>query len=447
MVKELTRRMKDSGIEWIGEIPEDWEVVRLNRAIRHITTGLNPRQNFKLGEGNIYYVTIKNIKEGKVLLDEKCDTINRYAFILIQGRSKLRKNDILFSSIGTDPNTYLIKQDPENWNINESVFSIRPNINLITAKLLNYILNSNYFYDNLVRSSTGSTFHSIKMNMLKKNHLVLPPKLKQKTIANFLDKKMIEIDNIISKTKTAIAEYKKYKQSLITETVTRGLDKNVEMKDSGIEWIGEIPAHWDVIRLGFLGRLQNGINKSGEEFGFGHPFVNYGDIYRNYELDKSTFSGLVNSTEKERENYSVKKGDVLFTRTSETKEEIGYAATCLETIENSAFTGFAIRFRPFEKSLLDPKFGKYYFRSEMHRKYFVKEMNIVTRVSLSQELLMKLSVLLPPLKEQKAIASYLDQKTTQIDHIISTKEKLLTEMEAYKKSLIYETVTGKREVE
>src|SRR5699024_7953795 len=101
------------------------------------------------------------------------------------------------------------------------------------------------------------------------NNIVLLPKIdEQKAIADFLDNKTQEIDNIISKTKESIEEYKKYKKSLITETVTKGLDKDVEMKDSGIEWVGEIPEHWDVVKLGFLGRLQNGINKSGEEFGF-----------------------------------------------------------------------------------------------------------------------------------------------------------------------------------
>ncbi len=424
-VKELTRKMKDSGVEWIGEIPEDWEIIKV-------------KQLFKIGRGRVI---------AKTELDEK------YPYPVYSSQTKndgilgyIQTYDfegprLTWTTDGANAGTVFIRDGKYNCTNVCGTLELKDEIN--DLQYLKYTLE----YIAIFHKRADTNGYKIMNNEMANIEIVLPSEHKQKAIADFLDEKTQEIDNIISKTKKAIEEYKRYKQSLITETVTKGLDENVQMKDSGIEWVGEIPKHWDLIRLGFLGRLQNGINKSGEEFGFGYPFINYGDIYRNYHLDKLEYSGLVNSTEKERENYSVKKGDVLFTRTSETKEEIGYAATCLEDIENAVFTGFSIRFRPSKKSKLFPGFSKYYFRSQIHRKYFVKEMNIVTRVSLGQELLMKLSVLLPPLKEQEEIAAYLDQKCSRINQIISTKEKLLTEMEAYKKSLIYETVTGKREVE
>lgn len=437
MVKELTRKMKDSGIEWIGEIPEDWEVQNLKSILEERNEMNNPIKTESI-------LSLTNDR-GVIPYSEKGDIGNKSKEDLTKYKL-VYPNDIVVNSMNviigsvglsdyfgaTSPVYYMLY--PRNYK--DSV------------KYYNYLFQTKEFQSKLVGYGNGIMEHRMRIPMMNLNkvHLPYPDSLEQKSIADFLDKKTGEIDKIISKTKEAIEEYKKYKQSLITETVTKGLDKNATMKDSGVEWIGEIPEHWELIRLGFLGRLQNGINKDGEEFGFGHPFINYGDIYRNCKLDKLDFSGLVNSTEKERENYSVKKGDILFTRTSEIKEEIGYAATCLEDIENAVFTGFAIRFRPLKKSRLIPEFSKYYFRSEIHRKYFVKEMNIVTRASLGQELLMKLSVLLPSLKEQKEISNYLDKKTGQVDRIISSKEKLLEEMEAYKKSLIYETVTGKREV-
>ena len=158
-------------------------------------------------------------------------------------------------------------------------------------------------------------------------------------------------------------------------------------------------------------------------------------------------SGLIKSSEDDRKIYSVQYGDIFFTRTSETIEEVGFASTCLKTIEDAAFAGFVIRFRPNNQEELLPEFSKYYFRSEARIEFFVKEMNLVTRASLSQELLKKLPVLLPPLEEQRKIAEYLDEKCSEIDKLIAKKEELLADLESYKKSLIYEYVTGKKKVE
>ena len=157
-------------------------------------------------------------------------------------------------------------------------------------------------------------------------------------------------------------------------------------------------------------------------------------------------NGLIESSESERLNYSVKYGDVLFTRTSETIEEVGFASTCLETIPDVVFAGFVIRFRPLGDELY-PCFSKYYFRSQIHRSFFSKEMNLVTRASLSQQLLKKLPVLLPSIEEQQQIADYLDEKCAHIDSLITNKEKMVQELEVYKKAMIYEYVTGKKEVE
>ena len=203
-------------------------------------------------------------------------------------------------------------------------------------------------------------------------------------------------------------------------------------------------SRWIVKKLRYLGGCQNGISKSSEYFGEGYPFVSYGDVYRNYQLPEMV-KGLIMSTDSDRENYSVIRGDVLFTRTSETIEEVGFSCVCLKTIEHATFAGFVIRFRPNSDELL-PEYSKYYFRSDMHRRFFVKEMNLVTRASLGQELLKQLPVILPPLQEQHEIANYLEQQCGELDGIIVKKEQYLTEIENYKKSLIYEYVAGKKEV-
>ena len=192
-------------------------------------------------------------------------------------------------------------------------------------------------------------------------------------------------------------------------------------KDSGVQWLGEIPGHWECVRLKNIGNCQNGVSKGGDYFGEGFPFVSYSDAYKNIVLPTKV-QGLAVSTEDDRIAYSVEKGDVLFTRTSETIDEIGFASTCLETIKDSVFAGFLIRFRPNTCSII-PEFYKYYFRSIHLRKFFTKNINIVTRASLSQQLLGQLKVLIPSIDEQRTISSYLDAKCGKIDEWVTKKQK------------------------
>lgn len=290
-----------------------------------------------------------------------------------------------------------------------------------------------------VRVGRNTSFEKFKEVLMP-----IPPKEKQFEIVKFLDKRLVEIDNIIEKTKITIKDYKKYKESIITKAVTKGINKNIEYKDSLIDWIGNIPKGWNIVKLRYLGTLQNGISASAEKFGYGYPFANYGDIYNNYNLP-TELSGLINSNKKEREKYSIKRGDIFFTRTSETIEEVGLSCVAEKDFIKTCFSGFIIRFRPNNDNML-PEFYKYYFRSHIHRKYLVKEMNIVTRASLGQDLLNNMPVLIPSMKEQKEIAQYLENKCKEIEKLVESKENLIGELENYKQSLIYEYVTGKKEI-
>ncbi len=276
---------------------------------------------------------------------------------------------------------------------------------------------------------------------MKEIPFFIPPLPEQTAIANFLDDKTAKIDRAIAQKEKLITLLKERKQILIQEAVTKGLDKNVKMKNSGVEWIGEIPEHWEVKALRFIGSTQNGISAGAEYFGEGFPFVSYGDVYKNIELPVFV-DGLAKSTDGDRENYSVREGDVFFTRTSETIEEIGFSSTCLKTIDNATFAGFLIRFRPRPK-FLEPTFSKYYFSSKLHRAFFVKEMNLVIRASLSQELLKKLPVLLPPLHEQRLIASHIETQSAKIDRAIGLQEQQIEKLKVYKSVLIDSAVTGK----
>jgi len=210
-------------------------------------------------------------------------------------------------------------------------------------------------------------------------------------------------------------------------------------KDSGIEWLGEIPGQWEVKRLKDLGNLQNGISNGKEYFGFGYPFVSYGNVY-NDSIRLSDILTLANSNETDQKAYSVLEGDVFFTRTSETIDEIGIASTCLITIPKATFSGFTIRLRP-KKRIINKQFSKYFFRAHINRQFLSKEISLVTRASLSQNLLNNLPVLLPNIQEQTAIAQYLDTKTQAIDMKVNFLEKKIGYYKGLRKSIINETVT------
>lgn len=217
------------------------------------------------------------------------------------------------------------------------------------------------------------------------------------------------------------------------------MKKYNKYKDSGIEFISEVPKDWKITRLKNLGFLQNGVSKGKEYFGFGFPFVSYGNIY-NDTIGLSNIQKLANSTNEDQKLYSVLEGDVFFTRTSETIDEIGVSATALKTIPKATFSGFVIRLRP-KKNRIYKDFTKYYFQGNINRIFLSKQINIVTRASLSQSILNNLPVLLPPLNEQTQIANYLDTKTTAIDKKIKLLQQKIKHYKAYRKTLINETVT------
>lgn len=292
---------------------------------------------------------------------------------------------------------------------------------------------------------TNTAIPQITVNQINNNELYLPNMIKQKKICKILDGKIGNINDIIFLTKCSIEELKKYKQSLITEVVTKGLDKNVEMKDSGIKIIGDIKKSYKIIPLKYIGSFQNGISKPSDYFGEGDPFISYGDVYNNRALPKNVI-GLAKSSKQEQIQYSVEEGDIFFTRTSETLEEIAFSSICFKTIPKAVFSGFVIRFRPYKLENINLMFLSYYLESEYIRHYFAREMNIVTRASLSQSLLGSLPIIQPSIEEQQEIVDYIHPKIKNIDSLIRDKYEIIKEYESYKKSLIYEYVTGKKEV-
>ena len=443
----MARQMKDSGVEWIGQIPEDWDVARL--------CDIKSEKKFAIVDGpfgsaistndyrekGVPLIRISNLKNGEVS-DEDMVYISEELAESVR-RSCIGLSDIVFAKTGATIGKCGINRLIKYGILASSCIKISIS-HKYNCDYFYYIFSTDQFNQALRNTCTGTTRDTINLTPFSKLNVLLPPYCIQNRIASYLDRKCAQIDAIISKQQQIIEKLKEYKLSVITEAVTKGLDPNVPMKDSGIDFIGSIPETWRICRLRNIGTLQNGISKGGEFFGHGFPFVSYGDVYRNFSLPVQV-AGLIDSSDEERRNYSVESGDIFFTRTSETIEEVGFSSVCEETIPDATFAGFLIRVRPFTDDLV-PKFAKYYFRSNHHRYYLVKQMNLVTRASLGQDLLKSMPVLVPPKDEQISIAAYLDKKCGAIESSIEYKQRVIERLIAYKKSLIYEVVTGKKEV-
>lgn len=428
--------MKNSNIQWIGAIPDSWHLDRLQWHLDEIKESNKPVKTQQV-------LSLTN-KLGVIPYEEKGEQGNKSKENIDEYKLAYpdtivaNSMNILIGSVGkckyfgcVSPVYYVFK--PKNGE---------------NIDFLNYVFQLPQFQKELRKYANGILEIRLRVssNDILKRQIAFPSGKEQQKIVSFLNEKMAKIDKLIEIENKQIEKLKEYKQAVITEAVTKGLDKSAPMKDSGVEWIGEIPEDWEVCRVKNIGFTQNGISKSGELFGNGYPFISYGDVYKHWVLPQ-TGSGLIESTEKDRKIFSVNKGDIFFTRTSETIEEVGFSSVCFETIKNATFAGFLIRLRPYQPdSIIKSNYAKYYFRANLLRKYLVREMNIVTRASLSQELLGAMSVVLPPPNTQIEISLHLDSQCKKIDSLISIKQKKIDMLNEYKKSLIYEYVTGKKEV-
>ena len=298
--------------------------------------------------------------------------------------------------------------------------------------------------------ATGSTFQSIKQNKLLRSRLVIPPLPEQRAIADFLDAKCAAIDAIVEEAKAGIEEYAKWKKSLIFETVT---GKNLplpsqthsvsfHMKSTGVPWIGSIPEVWGTTRLKFIlaRQLQYGANESGIDYNVSLPrYIRITDITLDGDLKTE---GALSLSEESATDYILHDFDILLARSGAT---VGKAFLYLERMGRAAFAGYLIRASINEK-LASPKFVYYTMLGSGYDNWRQSIAVSATIQNIGADKYNDYVIPLPPLSEQRAIAAYLDEKCAAIDALIEEKKQLIEDLGVYKKSLIYETVTGKRKI-
>ena len=429
---------RDSGVDWIGEIPSEWNVKKVTHLFKNIGSGTTPSSgNASFYNGSIPWLQTGDLNDGIVCSTSK--SISEKALKLHSALKIYKKGSLVIAMYGaTIGKACIVDLDTTT---NQACCVIESSSKQNTKF---------YFYvflgvkGHILSMAYGGGQPNISQDLIRGLRLPNPHILEQTAIANFLNQKTAQIDEAITIKERQIELLKERKQIIIQKAVTQGLNPNVPMKDSGLEWIGKVPEHWGVKKLRYLGKTQNGISAGAEYFGSGYPFVSYGDVYNSVVLP-STVNGLANSSEQDQIQYSIKEGDVLFTRTSETVDEIGFASTCFKSIDKATFAGFLIRFRP-SSTLLIKEFSRYYFSSQLMRKYFVKEMNLVIRASLSQELLKNLPVLLPSIGEQLEIFNYLEEQSRKFESLIDIQKSQIEKLKEYKTTLINSAVTGKIKV-
>jgi len=426
---------KDSCVEWIGHIPRHWEIEKAKWIFLKADRPIRPNDGI-----------VTCFRDGQVTLRSNRRTDGFTNALKEHGYQGIRKGDLVIHAM--DAFAGAIGVSDSDGKSTPVYSACIPRIkNRINVHYYAYYLRNLALAGFIESLAKGIRERSTDFRFADFAELLLPfPEIEdQERIVAFLDQKTSEIDQAIATKEQQIALLNERQQIVIQKAVTQGLNPNVPMKDTGVEWIGKIPEHWTTSKIRYLGTTQNGISAGGEYFGSGYPFVSYGDVYKNRVLPVEV-KGLAQSTLSDQVSFSVQEGDIFFTRTSETIEEIGFASVCFKTIDKAVFAGFLIRFRASKKAQLLKEFSKYYFSSAMMRKYFVKEMNLVIRASLSQELLKNLDVLLPPISEQKQIFEYLEDVTEKIDLAVSVKKSEIEKLKEYKTTLINDAVTGKIKV-
>lgn len=430
----MTRKMKDSGVEWIGEIPEEWEVAKIKYYCDSIYSGGTPsRLEPKYWNGDINWIPSGYCKNKEII--EAKEKITKEA--LLNSSTKLINKDtpLVAMTGATCGFTGYLKIDA---CINQSIMAYIPN-KLTNPRFLWYLtLNLYEKYLSLQSGGAQAGINSIDA----KNICVPYVKIKeQNNIAKILDIKTEQIENIKSTITKEIQTLEDYRKSMITEAVTKGLDKNVEMKDSGIEWIGEIPKHWSKIKLRYLSNIVRGgsprpINEYMSNSDKDLNWIKIGDTqkgskYINKTKNKLKTTGLSSTT-------FVKKGELILSNS------MSYGEAYILNIDGCIHDGW-LAFKDIKN--IDKEYLYFSLLSFNTKIQFDKLSDGGVVQNLNIDKVKTVYVFLSDKKEQVEIANYLNKTIKSIDKAIEGKQKQLESLEEYKKSLIYEYVTGKKEVE
>ena len=428
----MAREMKDSGIEWIGEIPCEWDI----RKLKYCSEFIQDKYSDKNGE--LEYIGLENISSwsGKYISTDS--QYDRAQSLLFQAE------DILWGKL----RPYLAKvyHTKKSGCCSSEFCVIRVSKDYSIRYFWNLLISSEFVYA-IDRSTYGTKMPRANAEFIRNTFIPVPDKHEQQAIADFLDTQCAHIDSVIEKTRAAIEEYKRLKQSVITQAVTKGIRPNREMKDSGIEWIGEIPKEWTTPKMGTICSVITDYVASGS----------FASLAENVEyLDHPDFAMLIRTVDVSNKGHNQKPvyinrkayeflhnsnlsgGELMFPNIGASVGDV-YLVPILYKHMSLAPNAIMVKTKYIDR------YYYYYYQSKSGRLSIEDIAQSTAQAKFNKTEFRQLRVLLPPNHEQSEIVAYLDEKTAAIDSLIQKKEQLITELEAYKKSLIYEYVTGKKE--
>ena len=422
-------KYKDSGIEWLGEIPEHWEIKRIKDAITKIGSGVTPKGGSEtyVNEG-IPLIRSQNVYNDGLRLDN-------VSFITEEVHNKMKNSqlkpfDVLINITGASiGRTCIFPNSIKTANINQHIIYLR--VKKKKVDYFSYYLKSNTIQEYIMNIQAGSSKEALNMSQILNIGLPFPESKEQTQIANYLNAKTTAIDKKVKLLQQKTKHYKAYRKTLINETVTKGLDKSVKLKDSGVNWIGEIPEHWVVKRYKSFGKTIKGKNMemSDIEFDNSLPLLSL-EYLRNDSVEHPTFCYSNNKSLKSTEEDLIivwdgaAVGEIL-------KSKVGYVSSTIAKLD--------INKKKFNT--------RYFYHLRGAIDYKLKQIPTGMGIPhLNPTLFKNFKCPAPPIKEQQQIADYLDAKTTIIDKIIKNIETQITTLKEIRKTLINEVVTGKVKV-
>lgn len=434
---------KDSGFNWIGKIPDEWNVLKLKNVINEFIGGGTPDSgNSLFWEDNekegIPWVAINDMSTTDFVNFTK-KRITREG-LLDKNLKILKKGTLIYSIYASIGKVSILNIDATT---NQAILGLITN-NKVNKNFLKYFLKN--VENNLELFYNSNTQNNLNKEIIKNIPIPIPTIKEQKIISNYLDKKTSEIEQNIIKNKKLIELLKEKKSTLINNSVTKGLIPNVPMKDSGIKWIGKIPKHWKISKIKNIFEFTKGLNITKKDLTEkGIPVISYGQIHAKFNDGVHIKDSMIRYTNKTnaKTNAKVSKGDFIFADTSEDIEGCGNSIYINKDM--LLYGGYHdVILKSHTKS--DNTFLAYLFQSEKWRQQIRAKVSGVKVYSINQSILKECFVLIPPIEEQKEISDYLDEKCDKINKTIEKIEKNIELLEEYKESLIYHIVTGKIDV-
>lgn len=433
----MTREYKDSGIEWIGRIPREWEVLQIRRIMRNRSERNQPNAMVLSLYRDLGIVPKDSRDDNHNVTSE--DTANYK--VVSKGNFVINKMKAWQGSMAVSEYDGIVSPAYYVCNFTKEVHK----------KYIHYLLRDASYKPEYLRLSTGMRIGQWDLNIddFLRIKAVIPPLAEQQRIAEYLDEKCGEIDALMALQEQMIAQLMDYKQSVITEAVTKGLNPDVQLVPSGIEWIGDIPKGWEIKRFKELFRTGKGLSFTKADLvKEGIPVISYGQIHskdnNGIRIKNELIRFVPEEIAKSGESSQVHTGDFIF---ADTSEDLDGCGNCVYVDKEIGLYAGYHSVIATSKRKVSNTYLAYLFLTNCWRSQIRCRVSGIKVFSISQSIINLSTVILPPSDEQITIIEHLDKKCGEIDKLISTKRQKIETLKEYKKSVIYEAVTGKTIIE